>query len=390
MNPGFPGSSKRKARPVAKKSTAKKTGSRFKDVRFDNVHQVGGIRTGTLDTAGPGGPSVRCAFFNTGANLRFTVALDRGGDIIDASYQQHGLAYLSPQGLLPPSHAYNFDADWLYGWPGGLLTSCGPIAIGWPKTTPEMGQRVGLHGHYSNVVTRIESLVNPDPARGQMEMSLTLVGRDARVFGPVIEVRRTISCTLGEPQVRISDTVTNLGNTVMPHGWLYHINFGYPLVDEGTRLVYKGEAVPWDFTENPPARDEAWLNKIKTVSAPLTSHKGMGEHGAIVDLPADRDGFCNTGLFNPRLNLGVMMTYPKAQFPRMANWQHLGPNGSYVTGLEPFNGSLLGLEKDKHPAAKQTLKPGEAKQYDLAFTILDGEAEFKQLTRHDGKVTLSR
>ncbi len=367
-----------------------KAQSGFDANKFDFIHQVGGIRTGTLDAAGPGGPSVRCAFFNTGANLRFTVALDRGGDIVDASYKEHSLAYLAPQGMLPPSHAYNFDADWLYGWPAGLLTSCGPLTIGWPRETPEGLQRVGLHGHYSNVVTSIQSLINPDPARGQYEMSLTLVGRDARVFGPVIEVQRTISCTLGQAQIRITDVVLNRGNTEVPHNWLYHINYGYPLVDEGTQLIYKGPAVPWDFSANAEPHSAKWLNSIKTVQAPLESHRGMGEHGAIVDLIPGKDGFCTTGLINPKLDLGVMMTYPKAQFPRMANWQHLGPNGSYVVGLEPFNGSLLGLAKDSHPAAKQTLKPMEAKTYNLAFTVVDGKDETKALSKHDGKVTLAK
>jgi hypothetical protein len=358
--------------------------------KFDNVHQAGGIRTGSLDSAGPGGPSVRCAFFNTGSGLRFTVALDRGGDIIDADYKQYALAYLSPQGLVPPNHAYNFDGDWLYGWAGGLLTSCGPVTIGYPKTPPTDLSRVGLHGHYSNVVTSIVALQNPDPARGIFDMSLTLVGRDARVFGPVVEVTRTISCTLGQAQIRITDTVLNRSNTTIGHNWLYHINYGHPLVDEGTRLIYKGAAVPWDFSSAAGAHDGKWLNAIKTVQAPLETHRGMGEHGAIVDLTPGKDGFCTTGLINPKLDLGVMMTYPKAHFPRMANWQHLGPNGSYVIGLEPFNGSLLGLEKDKHPAAKQELKPMEAKTYNLAFTIVDGKAETATLAKHDGKVTLEK
>lgn len=370
---------------------AKKTAnSAFDPNKFDNLQQVGGIRTGSLDTAGPGGPSVRCAFFNTGSGLTFTVALDRGGDIIDANYNQHALAYLSPQGILPPNHAYNFDADWLYGWPGGLLTSCGPLTVGWPKSTPPALGRVGLHGHYSNVVTSIQSLINPDPARGIFDMSITLVGRDARVFGPVVEVTRTISCTLGQPQIRVTDTVLNRGNTTIPHNWLYHINYGYPLVDEGTRLIYKGPATPWDFADPSASHDDKWLNAIKTVTAPLEAHRGMGEHGAIVDLTPASDGFCTTGLINPNLELGVMMTYPKAHFPRMANWQHLGPNGSYVIGLEPFNGSLLGLDKDSYPQAKQELKPLESKTYQLAFTIVDGKEELNTLAKHDGKVTLHK
>ena len=71
--------------------------------KFENIHQIGGIRTGTLDSG------VRVALLDTGAGLRFTVALDRGGDIVDARYNQFALAYLTPNELLPPSHAYHLS-----------------------------------------------------------------------------------------------------------------------------------------------------------------------------------------------------------------------------------------------------------------------------------------
>src|SRR5688500_8357271 len=77
----------------------------FDTTKFENVHQVGGIRTATLDGPGPGvgGQGSRGALVDTGSGLRFTVALDRGGDIVDASYNQFGLAYRSPVGLVPPN-----------------------------------------------------------------------------------------------------------------------------------------------------------------------------------------------------------------------------------------------------------------------------------------------
>src|SRR6185503_6601393 len=99
--------------------------------KFENVHQIGGIRMGRLDSPGAGGADgTRVALIDTGSGFRFTVALDRGGDVVDASYNQFGLAYLSPNGLRPPSHAYHFENEWLRNWPGGLVTTCGPEYIG--------------------------------------------------------------------------------------------------------------------------------------------------------------------------------------------------------------------------------------------------------------------
>ena len=61
--------------------------------KIEHPLQLGGIRTGLLDAPGAGGgPGVRVALVDTGAGLRFTVALDRGGDIIDAAFNDCALA----------------------------------------------------------------------------------------------------------------------------------------------------------------------------------------------------------------------------------------------------------------------------------------------------------
>lgn len=78
--------------------------------KIEHPLQLGGIRTGTLDADGA---PVRVAFVDTGSGLRFTVALDRGGDLIDAAYNDCALAYLTPNGLRPPSAAFHRGNEWL-------------------------------------------------------------------------------------------------------------------------------------------------------------------------------------------------------------------------------------------------------------------------------------
>jgi hypothetical protein len=115
--------------------------------KFENVLQLGGIRTGTPASPGAGGGcATRVALFDTGAGLRFTVALDRGGEIVDASFNRIALAYLTPNGLVPPSAAYHAGAEWLRGWAGGLVTTCGPEYMGGPRE--EDGVKTSLHGRY--------------------------------------------------------------------------------------------------------------------------------------------------------------------------------------------------------------------------------------------------
>ncbi|MEW6306995.1 MAG: DUF4432 family protein, partial [Verrucomicrobiota bacterium] len=352
--------------------------------KFENIHQLGGIRLGTLEERGL---IVRTAFFDTGSGLRFTVALDRGADITDATHNGHSLAYLSPNGLVPPSHAYNTGIEWLHGWAGGLVTTCGPQSVGGPRE--EDGVKTSLHGHYSNTPASVESVTNPDPRRGALDMGLTAIVRVTRMFGPVFEIRRTIRCRLGEPAIAIEDEVTNCADTRVAHHWLYHCNLGYPLLDAGARFIYRGRAQHWVL---PPPKGQSLLQpipaaameRLKRVPEPLAEHTGGVERGLIIDVEPDRQGLCHVGLLNPKLKLGLELSYPARELPRLANWQHYGPRGSYVSGLEPFSGSLLGKALDKDPRAEQYLQPGESRRYHLTLRVLATSAEQKQLAGYDG------
>ncbi|MFN0125554.1 MAG: DUF4432 family protein, partial [Verrucomicrobiales bacterium] len=212
---------------------------------------------------------------------------------------------------------------------------------------------------------------------------------DSRFFGPVFEIRRTIRCTLGVPEISIEDAVTNRGDTRVAHHWLYHCNLGWPLLDQGARFIYRGKAEYWTVPP-PPGQDivqpltAAAMNKLKRVPVPLPPHAGMGERGLIVDTGAERDGWCRIGLINDKLKLGLEISYPKAALPRMANWQHYGPRGSYVSGLEPFCGSLLGSTRDRHRLAQQFLEPGGTRNYQLKIRVLSGAGELRSLAQHDG------
>jgi hypothetical protein len=100
----------------------------------------------------------------------------------------------------------------------------------------------------------------------------------------------------------------------------------------------------------------------------------------------ERDGWCRIGLINDKLKFGLEISYPKKALPRMANWQHYGPRGCYVSALEPFAGSLLGTARDKRKLAQQFLEPGETRNYRLKIRALSGAAELGSLAKHDGPV----
>ncbi|MFC1737557.1 aldose 1-epimerase family protein [Planctomycetota bacterium] len=326
-----------------------------------NKAQLGGIETCLLDN-GPG-KGVRIAWVNTG-NLRYKVVLDKCADIAEAFHNEHGLAWISPAGIRTPRPDSAHDFEWLYSFAGGLLSTCG-LAHHGPPEEDENGER-GLHGRISNIPASVESIIQPDPIAGKLDMSITAVTRQSRLFGENLEIRRTISGRIGKATIKIRDVVTNRGPLPQPHMILYHCNFGWPLVDEGTDIIWKGRCKSRGMEQD----DQLFKSKhdYKKCQKPLEIHKG-GEACGFVNIKPDKKGICTIGLNNKKFGLALMMKYPKKNLPWMCNWQHWG-FGDYVCALEPGTNPPIGQIAARKQKKLITLAPGESKTYDLEISVL--------------------
>jgi len=353
----------------------------FDASKFINPAQVGGIESYTIDEGEGRGLRVLCV--NTGGGLRYRILADRGLDIDQAFFNQHSLAFLTHKGATRPTRALDGGIDWLKGFPGGLLTSCGPFNIGPPGE--DAGQTFGLHGTHSNTAATIESVIQPDPRAVRMEMSATGVVRYGSLFGPSLELRRTIRSTLGSNAINFTDEFFNPANTDAPHAWLLHINLGYPLVDEGAEFCYDSPKVE---PKNAPA-DVARFNRkgidAKRVPGPLEAHRGFNESVAyLFPRPADRSGGTTVGLVNRKLGLGVAIRYNTKEFGRCVNWQHWG-RGEYVTALEPANGTVEGRARDRERGLLDTIPAGGRKVYRYQIEAVTGREGIEALRALNGK-----
>jgi galactose mutarotase-like enzyme len=331
--------------------------------KISNTAQLGGIETSVLDNGA--GRGTRIAWINTGTGLRFKVVIDRAMDIAETFYSQHSIAWLSQGGITAPEPFSNYGLDWLKTFGGGLLTTCGLSHVGGPEAD-EFGQR-GLHGQISNIAAEIESIIQPDPTAGKMEMSITGRMKESRVLGPNLELKRTISATLGQATIRIHDEVVNRGNTPAPHMLLYHFNFGWPLVNEGTDIIWDGKWQTREGVTNNKIFKEG--NNFKRCPGTLAEHAGTGEEVAMIDIAADTSGWCTCGLHNSRLGLALSLRFKKEQLPWLINWQHWG-EGEYVTGLEPATNPLIGQAKARERKELIFLQPGEIRSYDLELEVV--------------------
>lgn len=337
--------------------------------KISNHAQLGGIETAIMDNGS--GRGTRIAWINTGTGLRYKVIIDRAMDIADAFYNQHSLAWLCYTGITPPEPFSDKGLDWLRTFGGGLLTTCGLTHVGGPEKDA-YGER-GLHGQISNTPAEIESIIQPDPVAGKLGMSITGRIKQTKIFGPSLELKRTISGTIGHPSIHIYDEVTNRGNTAAPHMMLYHLNFGWPLVDEGTHILWQGKWYPREGNRSEIFREG---NDFRKCPPPLSSHLGAEEEAAFIDIAADVSGQCTCGLYNPHIGLAVVLRFLKAQLPWLTNWQHWG-RGEYVTGLEPGTNPPTGQAKAREQGTLIHIEPGERRTYRLEVEVLHNEEKIK-------------
>ncbi len=342
--------------------------------RIINHHQLGGIETSVLDNGA--GRGVRIAWVNTGSGLRYKVVLDRSADIVDAFFNQYSLTFLSHGGITAPRPDSDHDLEWLWAFPCGLVTTCGLRHAGGPEK--DEAETRGLHGKISNIPAMLESVIQPDHAADKLDMSITALMKESRLFGPNLELRRTITSRIGESWIKIADVVTNRGNSPAPHMMLYHCNFGWPLLDKGSQFCWKGRLVEVFRDTADRFAKGAW----KIVPEAMNEHCGANEACAYFDVEADENDIVTAAIANPQLPLAVCIKYNKKQLPVLTNWQHWGP-GEYVTGIEPGTNPPVGQKRAKELGKLIMLKPGQSRKYEITLSVCHDRACVEKLIKNE-------
>lgn len=327
-----------------------------------SMDQLARIRTAVLDDGR--GRGIRIADVDNGSGLRFTVLLDRGMDIGDASFNGVPFAYQTPVGAVHPSY---FEADgfrWLRSFGAGLLTGCGLRNVGSPEA--EEGMRadgpLGLHGRLSNTPAEDISVSKVWKA-GKYCLSVSGTIREVSFFGENMELRRTISTAMGDNSITIEDSVTNLGMRPSPLMILYHINTGFPLLSELSVIEGKVKnTVP--RTENAAASIGKW-----NVCQPPTD--GYVEQCFFHDVDPDADGMARMTLRNPQSGMVMEVAYRKTELPFFTQWKMMGRQ-EYVMGLEPANCHPDGQFAEKGNGTLKITAPEETVIFKIVITMRNG------------------
>ena len=109
------------------------------------------------------------------------------------------------------------------------------------------------------------------------------------------------------------------------------------------------------------------------------SHRGNGEVVAYIDPETGPDQVVTCGAVNRRRGFGVRIEFSKREFLLLGNWQHWGPDGSFVAAFEPMAGTVDGRDKDRQRGLLRFLEPGQTAVYSYSITATNRQPELDQL-----------
>ncbi len=310
--------------------------------------QIRGVEEHRL--VGGKGDGMRLYEINNGKGLMMTVSPDRCGDITRLRYKGMNLGYMSPCGYVAPSY-FNGD-QWLRSFTAGFLTTCGLENVGSPNE--DAGEFLTLHGSIANIPC--ERAYWTEDADSFIIHTVT---KDEVLFGRKFEFARDIVISKTENAFEIHDTITNTNDKEQPMEILYHMNMGYPLLDEDSVITIPAKEVV--------ARDDHAANDIQNWMHMQKPTEGYQER-CYYHKFADANGVAS--IYQPKENVGVEISFDATELDAFVEWKMMGIR-DYVLGLECGNCYPNGRNEMRESGMLKFLKPGEKKEYRVKVKIIE-------------------
>ncbi len=335
------------------------------------IGQVAGSRHYRL--TGGKSEGVRAVDVNAGNGFKFTILPDRCMDISLCTYKGVNLVYQGETGEVHPSYYTGVGNDWMKGFFAGLVTTCGLQNLS--GFCVDEGEPYGTHGDISYVpaqefkdLSRWEGDEYILEFEGVMEESV--------FFGSKLILRRNIKSVAGERKLIITDKVENAGMKKTPFVILYHINAGFPLLDEHTRLVLTSKKV-WGYDQ----KSEENIDQHQAFDSP---QQEFPEENFLHTMVSDESGRYHAGILNPHLEqgLGMYISANTNALPYISQWKSAA-NKEYVLAIEPVNTKVANRVQLREEGILPYLNPGEEKEMVVEIGVLEGA---QQLLAFENKV----
>jgi len=235
--------------------------------------------------------------------LDFTLNESKALDIAKLSHKGMNLSFISKNGLV------SGNTDFSRAFNGGMLYTCGLDSVG-------AREGYDIHGTFHNIPAQItETAVNEDGIKITAEIY------DTALFGKNLVLKRTIETKAFSNEVTVTDILTNNGYREEDYCLLYHINTGYPMLDESVIIDYDEEKIISRTT---------WAEKFKD---------------AVKKFREPADNFEETCYFlklkkpcvkiiNLNRKKALTIEYSGDTLPNLVEWKSIA-SGDYALGIEP-------------------------------------------------------
>jgi hypothetical protein len=151
--------------------------------------------------------------------------------------------------------------------------------------------------------------------------------------------------------------------------FLYHCNAGFPVVDDGSRLLVPSSRTTTDYGVP--------IDGYATMSAPI---EGFTEACFEHELIAEASGTVPVAVVNDALGVGVYQQFRIDQLGHHTVWRMMGED-TYAVAMEPSTNRDAGRWDARERGELQVLAPGESREYDLEIGALVGGSDIASFER---------
>mgnify|MGYP003304346606 CR=1 FL=1 len=275
------------------------------DGKISNFGQVASLRRYTLTEGREKGLDVLDC---DNGKIRFLLNVSKACDIMQLYHEGQNMSFVSKNGFTKR------ETHFLNRFEGGMLYTCGLDSV---------GGREGyeLHGSVHNIPAEI--------IRAQCDESGIVVEaiiRDTALFGKNLVLKRKIFSDIGGDSVTLEDTLVNEGYKDEEYCLLYHINVGYPMLDDGAKVIADVES----YTPR-----TAWAKQNEATMYEMNAPMPNQEETCYF-LKMNKP---EISLVNKKTGKNFTISYSGETLPCFVEWKSMA-SGDYALGLEPCTTEL--------------------------------------------------
>lgn len=329
-----------------------------------NSYQLFGVEEQRL--VGGRADGMRVLEVKNGRGLQMTIIVDRACNIARLSYKGVNCSFLSASGLRHPAYFEYQKGAFLRNFHAGFLTNSGLFNVG--VDGEDEGEELLLHGDLDNTPASSYSheIVTESNGKSFIEIKATIPVE--QIFYHKVVLKRTFRVALDDDYFTIHDHFTNTGTTTAPLMMLYHINMGYPLLDQDSQLFINSSSIK-PRTELAASETEKWAE----ILPPAPNYPERCYYHSF-----EQRSDATAAIFQPKHDIGLAISFDSSKLPYFCEWKQLGVR-DYALGLEPGNSHCDGRAQMRKDGTLQFLEPQETKDYEVKISLFSGKENFAKL-----------